>query len=343
MRRRRRKAEALLLVVLSTSFTRSTFAYSPDPRNMSLISANSRHGGQTLFFHDRKTNVPIHIIGTMHYNPHSIAKVEDIINTYGKGGRLGSVVLESCEERWTKTQQVQPQGSAMRNLLDNEFQSAAELAKLYTEESQEETIRVLLADENIESNNQRVNEAFKSTVRDLLNPWKGGWEAISSDLKRGYSENFDPSSLSASKKGVEYDHSYLDRNDLFDSDMLKSAPTSLVRYVLGFVAKKPIPGSLLLAWLTALLGYGLIHGTGDLTFADEAKATAAGLLLNLVLGVPLLGRVLLVTLLADRNQILANNIRAECEKLQAEGRNDQVCVVVLGLAHCNGVKRLLCE
>lgn len=303
---------------------------------MQLMSLNNSQR-QTLFFHDAKTGVPIHIIGTMHYNPHSIAKVQDIISSYGKANRLGSVVLESCEERWSATQHVQPEGSTMRAFLDNEFQTAAELAKLYDE-------RVILADEDIQSSNVRMNKALKSTIMDIVNPWKGGWESIMSDLKRGYSENFDPQSTKRSKKeGEERVNMYLDRNDLLDIDMLRSAPISLARYVLGFVAKKPLPGSLLLAWLAALLGYGILHGTGDLSLADEAKATAAGLLLNLLLGVPLLGRTLLVTLLSDRNEILAENIRAECERLQAEGRSNQACIVVLGLAHCNGVKRLLCE
>jgi len=311
---------------------------------MSLKNSQQLSQRQTLFFHDAKTGVPIHIIGTMHYNPHSIAKVEGIVSSYGKANRLGSVVLESCEERWSATQHVQPEGSKMRSFLDNEFQTAAELAKLYDEQSEKENIRLILADEDIQSNNMRIKKAFKSTITDIVNPWKGGWESIMLDLKRGYSENFDPRSTNRStKEDDERMHLYLDRDDLLDMEMLRSAPISLARYVLGFVARKPLPGSLLLAWLAALLGYGVLHGTGDLSLADEAKATAAGLLLNLLLGVPLFGRTLLVTLLSDRNEILARNIRAECERLQSEGRSNQACIVVLGLAHCNGVKRLLCE
>lgn len=136
---------------------------------------------------------------------------------------------------------------------------------------------------------------------------------------------------------------FLDKSDLFNLDLLQSSPISLARCVLGFVAKKPTPGTLLLAWLAGLIACG-VHGIGDdLSLLDEAQATAAGLLLNLFLGVPLLGRVLLVTLLGDRNKILAGNIRQECRRLNKEGRCDDVVVVVLGLAHCNGVKRLLCK
>ena len=60
-------------------------------------------------------------------------------------------------------------------------------------------------------------------------------------------------------------------------------------------------------------------------------------------GVLLLARVMLITLLSDRNVILASNTKKECERLQSEERGDKVCVVVLGLAHYNGVKRLHCR
>ena len=106
---------------------------------------------------------------------------------------------------------------------------------------------------------------------------------------------------------------------------------------------KPLSGSLALAWLTALVGYGAIHGVGDLSAAEEIQVILAWISLNVILGVPLLGRVMLITLLSDQNGILPSNTGNECKRLQSEGRGDKVCVVVLGLAHCKGVKRLLCE
>lgn len=291
---------------------------------------------QTLFFHDAATNKKIHLVGTMHYNPYSIDKVTQLIHTYGSTGRLGSVVIESCEERWLATQKIQPKGSKLRWILDNEFVRASELADQYD-------ARMILGDENISSNNERINSVFTQTLQDLCNPYDG-WEAIVSDLLRGWRENVDPPLLSNTSKTEANGRMFLDRRDLLDLDMLQSAPISLARYVLGFAARKPIPGTLLLGWLAGLIGYGIVNGIGDdLSLLDEAKATAAGLLLNLIIGVPLLGRVLLVTLLGDRNEILAKNIRDECRRLKSEGREDDVVVVVLGLAHCNGVKRLLCK
>ena len=291
---------------------------------------------QTLFFRDAATNQPIHIVGTMHYNPHSINKVTQLIHDYGSTGRLGSVVIESCEERWSTTQRIQPKGSKLRWFLDNEFQAAAELADKYD-------ARMILADENISKNNERINSVLMQTIQDLCSP-PMGWETILFDLQRGWRENVDPQLPTISKTEPKGKKVFLDRSDLFDVDLLQSAPLSLARYVLGFVAKKPLPGTLLLGWLAGLIGYGIVHGIGyDLSLLEEVKATAAGLGLNLIIGVPLLGRILLITLLGDRNEILAKNIRDECFSLQKEDRCEEVVVVVLGLAHCNGVKRLLCK
>ena len=139
---------------------------------------------QTLFFHDAETNQPIHLVGTMHYNPHSIKKVEEVIKAYGSTDRLGSLVIESCEERWEITQRIQPMGSKLRSFPDNEFQAAAELADQYG-------ARIILADENISRNNERVNSALIQTVQDLGSPPKG-WERIIFDLRRGWLENIDP-------------------------------------------------------------------------------------------------------------------------------------------------------
>lgn len=270
----------------------------------------------------------------MHYNPFSIRKVTQIIHSYGSAGRLGSAVIESCEERWSTTQRIQPKGSKLRWFLDNEFQAAAELAEQYD-------ARLILADENISKNNKRINSVLTQTIQDLCKPLLG-WDSILSDLQRGWRENVDPQLPTNSKVEPQGAKIFLDRSDLFDFEMLQSAPISLMRYVFGFVAKKPIPGACLLIWLVGLIGYGTIHGIGnDLSLLDEFKATAAGLLLNIFIAVPLLGRVLLVTLLGDRNEILAENIRSECQRLQRTGCCEDVVVVVLGLAHCNGVKRLL--
>merc|ERR1740136_609816 len=137
--------------------------------------------------------MPIHIIGTMHYNPHSIDKTKAIIRSYGERGQLASVIIETCDTRWNRTQSLQPSGTLLRRLLDNEFQTAAEVASTYYDYGT--TIgsgRVVLADEDIDDNDRRINEAFRSSVRDYLNPLGGGWTAISNDILQGYGDSIDP-------------------------------------------------------------------------------------------------------------------------------------------------------
>jgi len=327
--------KAVFAILALSPLAPAALAFSISPTSLDT-PLSGRHR-QTLFFNDARTGVPVHIIGSMHYNPYSVSKVERILQFYAENGRLGSVALESCEERWNR--RLQPSGTALRSLLDNEFQAAAEVASNYNEsqEKEEERIRLVLADEDINANNERIKTSFATTISDLADPLHG-WESIASDIRRGYIENFSP----PLKLNSAQDQ-YLGTDDFFDSDLLGSAPISLIRYIVGFVVKKPLLGSLVLAWLAALVGYGAIHGVGDLSAAEEIQVILAAISLNVILGVPLLGRVMLITLLSDRNLILASNIRNECERLQSEGRGDKVCVVVLGLAHCNGVKRLLCE
>jgi len=289
---------------------------------------------QTLSFRDRRTGVTVHIIGTMHYNPHSIAKTRAIIRSYGESDRLGSVVVESCDLRWKLVQKTQPAGSCLRAVLDNEFQAAAEAGEGFTGSD------AVLADEDVGDNDARINRAFLSSVRDWLDPFGGGWTAISDDILRGYAESVDPASLCEQTPPAS---AYLDRSDLLDPGMLRGAPVSLARYALAILIRTPRKGILLLGWIGLLVGLLATRGFDGLTYTEGALASAAGFALSLSVGLPLLGRVYLVALLGERNEILAKNIRRECTRLANSGAEDAVCVAVLGLAHCNGAKRVLCE
>ena len=58
-------------------------------------------------------------------------------------------------------------------------------------------------------------------------------------------------------------------------------------------------------------------------------------------------RVFLISLLAERNNILAANILSECQRI-ARTRKDKegeispkVVVAILGMAHCNGILSIL--
>jgi len=307
----------------------------PDPPPFSSALLAPDLTKQTLSFRDAQTGVTVHIIGTMHYNPHSISKTAAIIHSYGQKGQLGSVGIESCDRRWNLAQVLQPPGSLVRQLLDNEFQTAADVGRQYIDTD------VVLFDEAIEDNDSRINEAFLSSVRDTLNPLGGGWTAISDDIVRGTTESVDPTFVSDG--GSTEDTTYLDPSALFDPQMMLGAPVSLTRYALAIILRKPLKGTLLLTWTLTLIGLLVTRGFPGLSFAEGAIASVGGVVLSGLVGLPLLGRVVLVALLGERNEIIGGNIRAECQRLVEIGKEDAVCVAVLGLAHCNGVKRVLCE
>ena len=319
----------------------------------SLVSAlqqNTQRIPQTLLLREPHTGILVHLVGTMHYNPHSVTKVASIVSDYGKSNRLGSLVVESCPLRWKLMHQKHPKGSMLHKLLNNEFQAASEAAAQYLlDESQ--TFVPVLADEDIDANDQKINEMVRSSVEDYFDPLGGGWTRIGEDLLRGYGESIDPAFLDD-----EHEAEYLEWSYDMDPELAGGTPTSLARYALSTMVRKPVKGTLLLVWISTLV-YLIVT---RVAFLDGGIVTIGwssvyGFLLSLSLGIPLLGRVFLFALLGERNTILANNIRNECLRMANKNHNqdesssssespqseDQVCVVIMGLAHCNGVKREL--
>jgi len=61
---------------------------------------------QILKFQEPTTNVTVLLIGAMHYNPASIRLVKNTVEDLGKTDKLASVVIESCDIRWNKTQEL---------------------------------------------------------------------------------------------------------------------------------------------------------------------------------------------------------------------------------------------
>ena len=75
-------------------------------------------------------------------------------------------------------------------------------------------------------NNERIKSVLMRTVEDLFRPPQG-WNAIPSDLQKGWRENIDPQLPTNSKTKSRCIKIFLGRNDLFDVDMLQSAPDIL--------------------------------------------------------------------------------------------------------------------
>jgi hypothetical protein len=78
-----------------------------------LASSKVSSSPQLLEFREPTTGVLVKLVGCMHYNPTSIQLTADTINELGRDNRLGSVVIESCDIRWNQTKAFNPAVQAL--------------------------------------------------------------------------------------------------------------------------------------------------------------------------------------------------------------------------------------
>lgn len=214
-----------------------------------------------------------------------------------------------CPTRWNSTLQVQPKGSLLRAVCDNEMQAAAEVAEEYGRP-------VELGDQTIEATGARATQLFAQTLVQLLTP--AGWQAIAADLAEGAAV------LSCEGESVGVGRL------LFDPALLAAFPITLVRYPLAAVIKSPL---LLLPLVGLALALTTDEPSPDPVTLTELLSSFGFVLLETVV----LGRVFLVGLLEERNFALARSVR----KAHFGSRGGDTVVAILGAAHLNGVKRLL--
>jgi pheromone shutdown protein TraB len=253
----------------------------------------------------------------MHYNPASIALASSTV----KSLKPTSVLVESCEKRWERTILKQPRGGLMRLLLDNEMQAASEAH----EDSGGTTARLVLGDQAIIDTNKRIKETFKQTLRDLAS---FRWSDIIDDLRLGYSQAV----------GITGDDAeFLGLRDFLDPKLMLATPVSLVRYPLALLIKSPIVGLALAGLFTAA---SLSTGSDDPSSYHTLAEASESIFLTL-LEVAILSRTFLIALLQERNVIIADSIVNECQLIKDSGGSG--LVGVLGMAHVNGVKKLIVE
>jgi hypothetical protein len=276
-------------------------------------------------FNDIKSGRPIVLIGCMHNNPASIRLVEDVIGEAAAAEELGAVAIESCQTRWERTQQLQPAGSFLRWALDNEFQAAADVA-IASDSG------LALADEAIEVTGARLAQLGKQTIVELASPANGGWQRLWRDIASGWAALQDDDGVSA--------------RDFVAPELVAGAPVAWLRYFLG----SPAFVALLVgvwALLSALVGVSAdtLAQSPPLTPRELAPAVVVAALETVVLT-----RVMLVGLIEERNYTLARHIRATSMQVltppravrqRGRGKDGRAVVAVLGLAHLNGVRRLL--
>ncbi|CAB9515247.1 expressed unknown protein [Seminavis robusta] len=135
------------------------------PRNIHrLQNSHLQASSQVLEFEEPTTGVTVKLVGCMHYNPASIKLTEDTINELARDNKLGSVVIESCDIRWNQTKALPPQFQ-----LQSEMKAACELAMDTYQRP------VVLGDQRINITVSSLKQGFKETFVDLLTPWNGGW------------------------------------------------------------------------------------------------------------------------------------------------------------------------
>lgn len=297
--------------------------------------------------------MPVKLIGAMHYNPASIKLATDTINELAAEGKLGSIIIESCDIRWNATLESE----LVRKVLQSEMKAAHDLGLEYQRP-------VVLGDQRINITVDALKSGAKEAVGDLLTPWNGGWGRLIDSIS------------SAQKEALPGGAGFLGPESIFDLKLLAAAPVSFIKYPLSYMVRSPV----LAVVLTALLVLGGPDSSDALSLIDRDATTTETIASLLFSGLEtvIFARIFLKELLADRNEILATNILEQCRNYEAvsstsgnwlenlfqtESNGDKstgatyapgsmvgtpegggkTVVAVLGLAHCNGIKNILSE
>lgn len=344
---------SLVISLLTVAFRSEAFA----PRAFRLRRTTTRpplRANQLLEFREPTTNVTVKLVGSMHYNPSSIQLAEETIDRLGREGILGSVVIESCDLRWETTTEMQP---FLKKLLKSEMRGACDTAMAYNRP-------VVLGDQRINITVASLKAGLKETIVDLASPLNGGWPRFYASVSQ------------AAADALPLGDAYLNPTAFFDPKLILAAPFSLFKYPLSFLVKSPLPtlglfGALLLTDLT-----DTSTPIDEMTIVDWLESLAV-----VGLEFAIFARVFVKELLADRNEILAKNILEQCKLYQyqqpqpnnwwsalipskpssrseleivyvadsingsngSDGSGEKTIVAVLGMAHCNGIRKLLME
>ena len=111
------------------------------------------------------TGVPVYLIGCMHYNPASIALTRQTIQDLADRDQLGAVVIESCDIRWDKNNDLP---ESIQKLLTSEMKAAVDVA---TSEPYQRP--VVLGDQRINVTVASLGRGLKETLVDLATPFSG--------------------------------------------------------------------------------------------------------------------------------------------------------------------------
>mmetsp|Transcript_95215 Transcript_95215/g.269098 ORF Transcript_95215/g.269098 Transcript_95215/m.269098 type:complete len:383 (-) Transcript_95215:93-1241(-) len=298
------------------------------PRRLRRQASLRRHGvlrramarePQVIPFAEPGTRAEVVLVGCMHFNPRSVQKATTVANQLAEQGELFAVVVESCPTRWAKVREMQPAGSPLRALLDNEMQAAAEVAEANGRP-------VVLGDQRFEELRAEVSEFSQVALNDLASPFDGGWQRTATDIVEGLAGLLGNVRRKMSRGEPSDNGEAFGLVDFLDPLLFLGAPVAITRYFLSMSLRVP------------LLVAGVVGVLIVLALLPDSWGSDV---VNLVFNVLFL-RVFLKALLRDRDVILADSIRDACAQATRDGPGRTV-VAILGAAHCNGVRRHLLE
>lgn len=190
------------------------------------------------------------------------------------------------------------------------------------------------------NNSKRLKESFMESLKDLATLQ---WFKLAREIRSSYIE-----AVYVGKERKDY----LGLGDFFNAKLLMYLPISLFRYPLALVIKAPKFGMAIISIIvllsfmdTDMLSLSTFGLDLQMSPTTEAVSNMIASFLILVSEIALLGRPFLTVLLAERNNIIAKNILVECIRLtEKEGdRREKTVISILGMAHCNGIKKILTE
>lgn len=341
-------ASLTLLVLLRLLECRGFVVDRQPPRRPTQRSAS-----QLLEFIEPTTGVKVQLVGAMHYNPASIQLTADTIHQLAAVDQLGSVLIESCDLRWNSTLALNP---TLASLLKSEMRTAYQLAVDYGRP-------VVLGDQRINVTLSRLASGLRETAQDLCLPFSGGWQSIAGNLTQ------------ARQEAVPLGDDYLGLFSFLEPKLMLAAPASFLKYPLSYFIRAPLSTALFFAlvfWVDTSSAATIMTDGASIEPVSTADLVAS--LAGSTLEIVLLARIFLKELLAERNLVLARNILEQCRYYQrqpqwqqgwllnswrrrssqatyAEGSvrphydssSEKTVVAVLGMAHCNGIRKLLEE
>ena len=131
---------------------------------------------------DAASRRPVLLVGTMHYNPHSVLLVQRTVAAAARSHGLHATAIELCDSRWNSTAAVGWRDKRLerlspleRLLSEDEFQVAWESAVACG------LADVVLADQPVGLTGRRLGAALLRTSTDLLTPQ--GWRRVAVDVQ----------------------------------------------------------------------------------------------------------------------------------------------------------------